>query len=123
MRARLAIVLALAALVTVAAPWATRSALGDPGAAVLAQEGGGDPAGPEQESEGQESTGGEGEGQGAPGAETGAGGETEGGEATTTGVPWTYQMARLSVLLLVLLVAAIGLMYYRLVAKRQRGAA
>ena len=89
---------------------------------VLAQEGGGDPTGQEEEAEGQESQGGgEGEGQGGAEAETGAGGEAEGGASTETGPPWTYQMARLSLVLLALLVAGIFLLYYRLIVKRQRG--
>jgi hypothetical protein len=62
------------------------------------------------------------EGQGETAPETGAGkSETEAG-ASETGPPWTYQMARLSIVLLVLLVLAVGLLYYRLVEKRRRGA-
>jgi hypothetical protein len=84
---------------------------------VLAQQTGG----PEGEAQGQESTGDEGEGQGASEAESGAEGQTEEGESTGSEVPWTFQMARLSVLLLLALGAGIGLLYYRLVVKRQRG--
>jgi hypothetical protein len=52
--------------------------------------------------------------------ETGAEeGQTEGTEAT--GPPWTYQMARAGLLLLLVLVLGIGLAYYRFVLKRQRG--
>jgi hypothetical protein len=76
--------------------------------------------GAEEEAEGQEGSG-QGEGQSGAGAESGAGGQTEGGESTQSEVPWTFQMARLSVLLVLLLLAAIGLLYYRLVVKRQRG--
>jgi hypothetical protein len=39
------------------------------------------------------------------------------------GPPWTYQMARISLLLLVLLVLGMAAVYYRLVVKRQRGEA
>ena len=121
LRARLAILLAVA---LVHAPLVLVGTLAAPAHArdvVLAQEGGGDPTGQEEEAEGQESQGGEGEGQGNPGAETGAGGETEGGTSTETGTPCTYQMARLSLVLLVLLVAGIFLLYHRLIVKRQRG--
>lgn len=37
------------------------------------------------------------------------------------GPPWTYQMARISLLLLALMLLAVGATYYRLVVKRQRG--
>ena len=79
-----------------------------------------DPTGPEDEAEGQEGQGGAGEGQGTAEAETGAGGQTEGG-TSATGPPWTYQMARLALVLLAVLAGAIALAYYRFVAKRQRG--
>ena len=65
---------------------------------------------------GQEDQGGE--GQSDPEAETdpGAGEEAE----EETGPPWTYQMARMSVGLVILLLAGTGLLYYRLVGSRQR---
>ncbi|HEY7875819.1 MAG TPA: hypothetical protein VIG64_11940 [Actinomycetota bacterium] len=44
---------------------------------------------------------------------------TEGEEET--GPPWTYQMARISLLLLALLFLAMAAAYYRFVVKRQRG--
>lgn len=65
----------------------------------------------------------EGTGQDDPAAETGAG---EGGSeeaATETGPPWTYQMARIALVLLLFLGLSVGLMYWRLVASRQRGTA
>ena len=75
-------------------------------------------AGQDDEGAGQE-TGGEGEGQSDSEAETGAGaGETE--EVEETGPVWTYQMARIVVVLLVLLLAAIGFLYWRLVGQRRR---
>ena len=40
-----------------------------------------------------------------------------------TGPPWTYQMARISLLLLALLFVAVGAAYYRFVVRRQRGEA
>ena len=60
----------------------------------------------------------EGEGQEDPGAQTdpGAGEAAE----TETGPPWTYQMARIGLVLLVFLGLAIGLAWYRFVGSRQR---
>jgi hypothetical protein len=75
-----------------------------------------------EEAGGQESTGqGEGAGgQGQPEAETGAGeGETE-GAGGETGPQWTYQMARLSLALLIFALLGIGYAYYRFVFTRQR---
>ncbi len=64
-----------------------------------------------------------GAGQDDPDAETGAGqGETEGGtSAEATGPPWTYQMARITLALLVPLALGLGYLYFRLVASRRRG--
>jgi hypothetical protein len=115
MPARLTIVLA-ALLVGVVLPAGAVAAAPGHGV-VLAQQTGG----PEEEAQGQESTGDEGEGQGASETESGAQGQSEEGESTASEVPWTFQMARLSVLLLLALAAGIGLLYYRLVVKRQRG--
>jgi hypothetical protein len=71
----------------------------------------------EEESEGQD------EGGQDPETETGAEeGQTE-GAAEETGPPWTYQMARLGIVLMIVLALGIGLAYYRFVMKRQRGAA
>jgi hypothetical protein len=62
----------------------------------------------------------EGEGSGSTEAEVGSNeGQTETAE-TETGPPWTYQMARLIVVLLVLMVLGIGFLYWRLVVQRQR---
>ena len=110
MRARLAIVLVLAALGALVPVAAAGAAPDD--APLLAQQPGQDP-----ETEGQE-------GQDAEGstAETGAdAGETE-GAAAETGPPWTYQMARIALVMLLLFAVAVALLYRRLVVARRRGA-
>lgn len=67
---------------------------------------------------------GEGEGQSDADAETGAGsGEQEAGESTEEeGPPWTYQMARIGLGLMLLVGLLMGLLYYRMIASRQRAA-
>ena len=67
---------------------------------------------------------GEGEGQSDADAETGAGeGEQEGGEsAEEEGPPWTYQMARIGLGLMLIVGLLMGLLYYRMIASRQRAA-
>jgi 4-amino-4-deoxy-L-arabinose transferase-like glycosyltransferase len=111
MRARLAILLALLLLVIARLPLSAPVAHARPGGVVLAQQGGdltgNDEVGTHEVAQGQEGDKPKGTGQG--------------GAEPETGPPWTYQMARLSVALLVLLALGIGLMYYRLIAKRQRG--
>jgi hypothetical protein len=63
----------------------------------------------------------EGAGQQDPEAQTDPG---EGEEAEAeVGPPWTYQMARLGLLMAVGVLAALGLMYWRLVIRRARGVA
>lgn len=64
-----------------------------------------------------------GQGQSDPEAETGTEEDASQDAATETGPPWTFQMARISIVLLVLIALAIGRLYYKLVASRQRGAA
>lgn len=78
--------------------------------------------GEEDEAEGEGGNVGEGEGQSDPEAETGAGeGEQEGGaSAEEEGPPWTYQMARIGIALMVLIGLLMGLLYYRMIASRQR---
>lgn len=64
-----------------------------------------------------------GAGQDDPDAETGAS-EEETEDSTSpeaTGPPWTYQMARITLVLLVLLALGLGSLYYRLVASRRKG--
>ena len=51
----------------------------------------------------------------------GGGGKAKAAATPTPGPPWTYQMARISIVLLVVIVAAVALLYYRLVVARQRG--
>ena len=72
--------------------------------------------GQDDEAEGQEEQGG-----GGSGAESGASQEETEPSAETTGQPWTYQMAFLSLALLVLLGLAVARWYYRLVVVRSRG--
>ena len=54
-------------------------------------------------------------------AQGAGGGKAKPAATPTPGPPWTYQMARISIVLLVLIIAAVGLLYYRLVIARQRG--
>jgi hypothetical protein len=112
MGARLATVFALlvAATAMTVATAPSAGALGQPFAQEVGEEE--DIVGEEEEAEGQEGGGGEAETEGEVGAGEGA--------AEETGPPWTYQMARMGMALLVLLGLAIGLAYWRLVAKRQR---
>ena len=75
------------------------------------------------ENENAESGDSEGEGQKGSGAQSGAG---EGAEEEATeeeGPPWTYQMARISLVLILLFLAGMGFLYWRMIATRQRGAA
>lgn len=113
MRARLAILL-LCTLLFAAAPVGLLRI--HPVDIALAQEVGdkGKP-GQEEEAEGQE-------GQDPKGEEAEVGAEGE-DAADETGPPWTYQMARMAIALLLLVAAAIALMYYRLVIVRTRAEA
>lgn len=79
-----------------------------------------------QDTETEEGEGGnesDGEGQSDPNAETGAGEGEQEAAATEEGPPWTYQMARIGLGLLALVGLLMGLLYYRMIASRQRGAA
>ncbi|MGH2757388.1 MAG: hypothetical protein ACRDI3_06330 [Actinomycetota bacterium] len=124
MRSRLLVVPFIAVLFLICGTVASASAR-----PVLAQPAGGS----EEESEtgttsGEEETqteegSEEGEGQDEPEAETGAGEGSSEEAATETGPPWTYQMARILLVLLVFLGLGIGLLYWRLIVSRQRGAA
>ncbi|CAN5585488.1 hypothetical protein BH20ACT23_BH20ACT23_21040 [soil metagenome] len=103
MRARLAILIALMAMVS------SVTALGSPAwsstGPTLAQE---DDS--EDESGGTEQEGGGEEEEGS-----------EGGDAVEeTGPPWTYQMARIALVLLALTILGVAFAYYRFVATRRR---
>jgi hypothetical protein len=119
-RSRLTIVLALllvaANLLAVTAPAAA-------GPRVLAQDvgEGEEDAQPGEEQQTGESEDEEGAGQQDPETQTEPGAE-EGAESET-GPPWTYQMARVGLLMGLLMLAAIGLLYWRLVIRRARGTA
>lgn len=73
-----------------------------------------------QQEEEQDVQGEEGGGQDAE-AETNPG--EGGGAVEETGPPWTYQMARLTLIGAFFLLLAIGAAYYRFVVMRQRGEA
>jgi hypothetical protein len=109
------LVLLVASMLSIA-PGAQASGL------VLAQETdeGGDTVG-ETDAGGEETTGTqEDEGAGGEAAESGAGGESE-GAAAETGPPWTYQMAWMSAVLVLLLGVFMVFKYYRFVIQRSRG--
>jgi hypothetical protein len=54
-------------------------------------------------------------------AQASGGGKGKPAATPSPGPPWTYQMARISIVLLVLILGAVALLYYRLVIARQRG--
>jgi hypothetical protein len=54
-------------------------------------------------------------------AQAAGGGKAKAAATPTPGPPWTYQMARISIVLLLVIIAAVALLYYRLVIARQRG--
>ena len=119
-RSRLAIVVAAALVAMPLLVWTSPAAARG---LVFAQDVG---EGEEDAQPGEEQPTGEsedagGEGQEDPGAQTDPG-EGESAEPET-GPPWTYQMARLGVAMGLLILAAIGLLYWRLVIRRARGVA
>jgi len=98
MRARLAILIALMAMVS------SVTALGSPAWSST---------GPTLVQETEDEGGGD--------SEEEEGGGSEGGEAVEeTGPPWTYQMARIAIVLLVLTILGVLFAYYRFVATRRR---
>jgi hypothetical protein len=109
MRARLAILIGLAVVVSSVLVVASPVLASREGAlAQTEQEGGGE--------------GGESEGttqQGGTEDEEGESAE-EGGGATETGPPWTYQMARIALVLLALTFLGVAFAYWRFVAMRRR---
>ncbi len=119
MRPRLALLLALVLVLSLSAFGATAAA---DERVVLAQTDTTDedePAvGEEEEVEGEESQTGE-EGT-DPATETGAGEEATEPAEPEVGPIWTYQMAKISIALFVLMLLAMGGAYYRFVHKRQQ---
>ena len=110
MRARLAILIALAAVVSSLLVHASPVLASEERAlAQTEQEGGGEG----EESEGTTQQGGTEDEEGES-AEEGEGGATE------TGPPWTYQMARIALVLLVLTFLGVAFAYWRFVAMRRR---
>lgn len=71
-----------------------------------------------------EGTGGEGaeegSGQSDADAETGAGADEQEAATEEEGPPWTYQMARIGIVLMLIVGLLMGLLYYRMIASRQR---
>lgn len=119
MRARLAAVLTLILLCfTVAVPVAHAGGL------TLSQETDTEGVvGEEEESQqGEAGNQEEGTGQGDADAETGAGAGEQEAAAEEEGPPWTYQMARIGIGLMVIIGVLMGLLYYRMIASRQRSA-
>lgn len=117
MRSRATVVLLLLALAATAVLVTNPAALGASKGTVLAQQ-------PDEEAsaEGAEGQDDEGAGQDDPDAETGASEEeSEGGATAETGPPWTYQMARITLALTVLMFLGLGYLYYRLVFSRRKG--
>jgi len=107
MRARLAAVLSLLLLICFVLPLSVAGAR----TITLSQEAGTDEAAEE---------GDEGGGQSDPDAETGAGADEQEAAAEEEGPPWTYQMARMGIALMVVIGLMMGLLYYRMIASRQR---
>ncbi len=70
---------------------------------------------------GDETGPGEEGGEGEPAAETGAGEGEQGAAAEEEGPQWTYQMSKITLVMLLLLFVAMGALYYRMIARRQRG--
>jgi len=110
MRARLVILIALVAMVT------SVMALGSPAWSdippTLAQETDNEGGGQGEDSE-ESTPQGDNEEEGGESSE-------EGGAAAETGPPWTYQMARIALVLLALTLLGVAFAYYRFVAIRRR---
>ena len=121
MRARLAAVLSLLLICSATSLFAIPAH-----AATFAQEADtGEEGAVSEEDETQQGEGGneeDGAGQSDPDAETGAGAEEQEAATEEEGPPWTYQMARIGLVLIVLAGLALGLLYYRMIASRQRAA-
>ena len=119
MRARTAAVLTLLLLC-----FTLPTSLAHAATVTLSQEAGTDEEGAvsdEDESQGGEAGNEtEGEGQSDPDAETGAGADEQEAAVEEEGPPWTYQMARIGIVLMVIVGLLMGLLYYRMIASRQR---
>lgn len=129
MRSRLAILISLVALLATApnaAPMAHAKQQ-----VWLVQDTGGGQEGVGEEDEANENTGqdtgttgneeqGQ-EGQGDPETESGASEEESESATEEAGPPWTYQMARIALVLLALTLVAVFLAYQRFVIRRRRG--
>ncbi|MDQ3955802.1 MAG: hypothetical protein M3285_09665 [Actinomycetota bacterium] len=117
MRARTSTLLAIAALLLALIPLSPAAAdLADGTTITLAQQ-----PGTDQQVEGGEGQDDDGTGSSDEEAETGVEEGQEEGAAEETGPPWTYQMARISLVLLALLALGMGLLYFRLVISRRKG--
>jgi hypothetical protein len=108
MRARLAILIALAAVVS-SVLVLEGPALADENLALQTEQEGGGEGG---ESEGTTQQGGT--------EDEGGGSAEEGGGSAETGPPWTYQMARIALVLLALTLLGVAFAYWRFVAQRRR---
>ena len=122
MRVRLVILIALMAMITSALTLAT-PAWPSP-RPIFAQET--DTGGDDSESGGTETEGG-GQGEDSEGTTQQGGTEDEegesaeeGGATAETGPPWTYQMARIALVLLALTLLGVAFAYYRFVSVRRR---
>jgi cobalamin biosynthesis Mg chelatase CobN len=72
--------------------------------------------------EGEADNEGAGEGQSDADAETGAGADEQEAATEEEGPPWTYQMARIGIVLMLIVGLLMGALYYRMIASRQRSA-
>jgi hypothetical protein len=116
MRVRLALVMAM--LVVGSSVLSASAAFARPFVVAQEQDGGsGTDQGAEDTSSGQGQ-----EGQSDPEAETGAGAGSQEGAEPEEGPPWTYQMAKISLVLLLLVFLGMGLSYWKLIGSRQRAA-
>ena len=135
MRSRLVVLLSLAlifvfALSPVASAAPLHLAQAEAGEGSDVENDGGDQADPgtdTDQGEGGGSTGdeedpGEEGGEGDPDSEVGADEDQEGTTEEEEGPQWTYQMSRITLVMLLLLFLAMGALYYRMIAKRQSGA-
>jgi len=116
MRSRLALLIGLVVvLATAAAPLAQAAPLH------LAQDDS-DVEGGDQSDPGTDTEQGEGGGGGEDAdAETGAGEGEQGAAEGEEGPQWTYQMSKITLGMTLLLFLAMGALYYRMIARRQRG--